>query len=110
MLYKHLVVFVVIFFSNNLFAQRNLRTLDGSARDKNPSKTRFNDTLYNRSSNNIEKNPKAKIEDYKIISISHDTTYLDTTLSVKKDYKFNYLRRIILIYYLLTIWGRHIIH
>ena len=43
MLYKHLVVFIVIFFSNNLFAQRNLRTLDGSARDKNPSKTRLND-------------------------------------------------------------------
>ena len=58
MLYKHLVVFIVIFFSNNLFAQRNLRTLDGSARDKNPSKTRLNDSLYNRSSNNIGK-PKS---------------------------------------------------
>ena len=93
MLYKHLVVFIVIFFSNSLIAQRNLRTLDGSARDKNPSKTRVNDTLYKRSSNNIAKNPKAKIEDYKIISIFLDTTYVDTTLSIQKDYKFNYLRK-----------------
>ena len=93
MLYKHLVVFIVIFFSNSLIAQRNLRTLDGSARNKNPSKTRVNDTLDKRSSNNIAKNPKAKIEDYKIISIFLDTTYVDTTLSIQKDYKFNYLRK-----------------
>ncbi|MGM5468633.1 putative porin [Flavobacteriaceae bacterium LMO-SS05] len=39
------------------------------------------------------KNTKAKIEDYKIISFDRDTTYLDTTLSLKKEYKFNYLRK-----------------
>lgn len=33
------------------------------------------------------------IKDYKIISFSRDTTYLDTTLSIVKDYKYNYLRR-----------------
>lgn len=35
----------------------------------------------------------AKVEDYLIIGFERDTTYLDTTLSLKKDYKFNYLRR-----------------
>ena len=30
---------------------------------------------------------------YKIISHKSDTTYADTTLSIKKDYKFNYLRK-----------------
>ena len=39
------------------------------------------------------KNDKAKIEDYKIISFENDTTYVDTTLSLKKEYKFNYLRK-----------------
>ncbi|GGD73195.1 putative porin [Maribacter cobaltidurans] len=33
------------------------------------------------------------IEDYKIISYSRDTTYLDTTLTIQKEYKYNYLRR-----------------
>jgi len=37
--------------------------------------------------------PNAKIEDYKIISFERDTTFLDTTLSLKKEYKFNYLRK-----------------
>jgi len=33
------------------------------------------------------------IEDYKIISFERDTTYLDTTLTIQKEYKYNYLRR-----------------
>ena len=32
------------------------------------------------------------IRDYKAISFSRDTTYIDTTLTIKKDYKYNYLR------------------
>lgn len=36
---------------------------------------------------------KAKIQDYQIISHLRDTTYVDTTLSIKKEYKFNYLRK-----------------
>jgi len=34
-----------------------------------------------------------KASDYKFISIDNDTTYIDTTLSIKKEYKYNYLRR-----------------
>ena len=33
------------------------------------------------------------IKDYKIISFSRDTTYLDTSLTIKKMYKHNYLRK-----------------
>jgi len=46
-----------------------------------------------RQSKQIIKNEEAKIEDYKIISRENDTTYVDTTLTVYKDYKFNYLRK-----------------
>src|SRR5690606_8871643 len=35
----------------------------------------------------------AKITDYLIISHKNDTTYVDTTLTIKKEYKFNYLRK-----------------
>lgn len=36
---------------------------------------------------------KPPIELYKIISKDRDTTYLDTTLSIQKMYRFNYLRK-----------------
>ena len=36
---------------------------------------------------------KPPIIAYKIISIKGDTTFVDTTLSIQKDYKFNYLRK-----------------
>ncbi len=39
------------------------------------------------------KPPKPTIDLYKIVSIDNDTTLVDTTLSIAKMYKFNYLRR-----------------
>ncbi len=33
------------------------------------------------------------IEDYKIITHTRDTTFLDTTLTIAKEYRYNYLRR-----------------
>lgn len=50
------------------------------------SATRFRD-------NNKPKVEKPPIDLYKIISIDRDTTYVDTTLTIAKAYKFNYLRR-----------------
>ena len=37
-------------------------------------------------------NTKPPISLYKVISHQRDTTYVDTTLSIQKSYKFNYLR------------------
>lgn len=37
--------------------------------------------------------PAITIKDYKIISFARDTTYLDTTLTIQKEYKYNYLRK-----------------
>ena len=37
--------------------------------------------------------PKAKFDQYRIITLAHDTTYVDTTLTIQKLYKFNYLRK-----------------
>ncbi|MCK5402352.1 MAG: putative porin [Flavobacteriaceae bacterium] len=57
---------------------------------------KLNDSLANQfisESKKILKNKEAKIEDYKIISRENDTTYVDTTLTIYKDYKFNYLRK-----------------
>lgn len=40
-----------------------------------------------------EKDSMPPITDYKIISVKNDTTFVDTTLTIYKDYKFNYLRK-----------------
>jgi hypothetical protein len=40
-----------------------------------------------------KENPKASIDQYRIITLEHDTTYVDTSLTIKKDYAFNYLRK-----------------
>lgn len=39
------------------------------------------------------KREKPDIDLYKIITADRDTTFLDTTLSIQKEYKYNYLRR-----------------
>jgi hypothetical protein len=45
------------------------------------------------STTNPNKKEKPPIDLYRIISAQRDTTYIDTTLSIQKEYKFNYLRR-----------------
>ena len=51
------------------------------------------DSMENRLSKKVVKNEKANIKDYLIISRENDTIQLDTTLTIYKDYKFNYLRK-----------------
>ena len=41
----------------------------------------------------VDKRERPPITDYKIISAKNDTTYVDTTLSIYKDYKWNYLQK-----------------
>ena len=57
-----------------------------------------NDILKTQPSNNrgsvqIDTLKKPSITLYKIYNIAKDTTYVDTTLSIQKEYKFNYLRK-----------------
>ena len=49
-------------------------------------------------SNDVIKAPKngvvkGTLDQYRIITLEKDTTYIDTSLNIKKEYKFNYLRR-----------------
>jgi Putative porin len=37
--------------------------------------------------------PKAKFNQYRIVTLNRDTTFVDTTLTIQKLYKFNYLRK-----------------
>lgn len=63
------------------------------SQEKKPIGMDFN-SKYN-SSDSIKK-PKAKlatIDMYRIITLERDTTYIDTSLTIKKLYSFNYLRK-----------------
>lgn len=40
-----------------------------------------------------ERAQKAPITSYRIISLNRDTTYVDTSLTIKKEYEYNYLRK-----------------
>jgi hypothetical protein len=40
-----------------------------------------------------KEDPKATIDQYRIITLQRDTTYVDTSLTIQSEYRFNYLRR-----------------
>ena len=88
-----LLLLVVPFFINAQILEKP--TL---SKERSPISTSgvLNDSIKGSSkstSNAKLKNADAKIIDYKIISHANDTTYVDTTLTIQKEYKYNYLRK-----------------
>ena len=41
----------------------------------------------------VKSTPKAAYNQYRIITLEKDTTYVDTSLTIKKEYEYNYLRK-----------------
>ncbi len=82
-LIKVVLPFFIMLQFNALFAQD---------KPKKPSKlSRDLGLVDSNDSLNTKKLPK--ISEYQIISNTNDTTYVDTTLTIQKEYKFNYLRK-----------------
>ncbi len=81
---------IVLFFCYTCFgySQQDLLNLNLKQIDS----TKSIKTLENTSKNKKQKKETISINDYKIISHLNDTTIVDTSLTVHKDYKFNYLR------------------
>jgi hypothetical protein len=52
-----------------------------------------NDTLKKSKETKVILSGKTVYTDYKVISHQRDTTYIDTTLTLQKEYKFNFLRK-----------------
>lgn len=94
-MYKHAIVFLFALCSTMASAQIQpvSRPLGDGGFQKGDFGARGMDTIPDRGSKKVTKNIKAKIEDYKIISRQLDTIAVDTTLSIQKEYKFNYLRQ-----------------
>lgn len=95
------VVLVVFFMSFAVFAKAQTRpTKNLIEKDPNNYSGQIgqpNDSIRKGSgkstSNKNIKNKDAKITDYLIISHLSDTIYVDTTLTIQKEYKYNYLRK-----------------
>ncbi|MEM6892909.1 MAG: putative porin [Bacteroidota bacterium] len=50
-------------------------------------------TVFQKPPSKNDSVPEITIKDYKIITYARDTMYLDTSLTIQKEYKYNYLRR-----------------
>ena len=72
--------FIMVLCPFLLVAQVNNKSID-----QKPKSIRIVDTLKN--------SKTATIDLYKVISIENDTTYIDTSLTIQKEYSHNYLRK-----------------
>jgi putative beta-barrel porin len=79
------VVFLVLFIFDASAQRKNLNRAEGQLFQNDT--TSFNKEVQ------IKLDGLTKYTDYKIISIDNDTTVVDTTLTLKKDFIFNYLRK-----------------
>ncbi len=87
---RYIVTLLVVFFSQAISAQDN----------PIPPPRNEDESGMDRKTKNLppKKNGEAAtqeitIKDYKIIGYERDTTFLDTTISIQKEYKYNFLRR-----------------
>ena len=83
-----LALLISLFISTGLFSQRDLKR--GKLKQYSNKQS---DSINTSSSTTVTLSGKTKYTDYKIISHKRDTTYIDTTLTLQKEYKFNYLRK-----------------
>ncbi|MEO0528800.1 MAG: putative porin [Bacteroidota bacterium] len=86
---RYLFSVLFIFFAPVLFAQEDSIQVVKKTDSLLPNKKTFGGPRQEIPKDSF----KITIQDYKIISHARDTTYLDTTLTIRKEYKYNYLRK-----------------
>lgn len=90
---RFVVLGVLLFFISNLNAQDKTKTLKAKPANKSAvTMPRDSSRIGSSTSTRAIKN-EATIDLYKIINLEKDTVFVDTTLSVSKLYRFNYLQR-----------------
>ncbi|CAL2078413.1 putative porin [Tenacibaculum sp. 190524A02b] len=90
---KNLLVFLYCMFIQ--FAVGQIREVGGGFGDRGVGIGNVNQSRDTLPSNEIDVklSGKTKYTDYKIISHKRDTTIIDTTLTIQKYYKFNFIRK-----------------
>ncbi|KAB1153956.1 hypothetical protein F7018_15845 [Tenacibaculum aiptasiae] len=87
---KIFLIFFYLICVQGLFSQ--VRTISGGFGRTTGGLNQNTDSLPTNEIN-VKLSGKTKYTDYKIISFKNDTTIVDTTLTIKKHYKFNFLRK-----------------
>ncbi|WP_221257550.1 putative porin [Flavobacterium okayamense] len=85
------IFFLLFFLSLNLFSQK--RELDANSENNPQQFQSFQDTTKAFKGRAVDDKIKPPIDLYKIYTLTKDTTYIDTTLSIQKEYKYNLLRK-----------------
>ena len=90
--YSKFFLFLFLLSTIHSFSQKKLGL--GAKKDRNSYNIDGSiDSLNNSGSVKVSLSGETKYTDYKIISFKKDTTYIDTTLTIQKEYKFNFLRK-----------------
>lgn len=83
------ILFVFLFLTSNFVAAQENRPPRLNENDSVPKRKKVKGQTAPPNADQVE----ITIKDYKIISFARDTTFLDTTLTIQKEYKYNYLRK-----------------
>lgn len=87
---RYLLTLFIVLFGQAISAQEN--SIPPSSNDGEAGMERRVRNLPPKK-NGDDKGQEVTIRDYKIINYERDTTFLDTTISIQKEYKYNFLRR-----------------
>ncbi len=91
---KKTYVFIFLcFISTFIVAQDTRKPIDKAKIQASKAINRATDTLIKRMAESDPIVAKTHYTDFKIISFTNDTTIVDTTLTIQKDYTFNYIRK-----------------
>lgn len=84
---KYTLLAIILFSNFTLFGQRTLQGRNvGGGRTNNQGNTENAQGV-------IETKDRPPIDQYKIINYKNDTIIADTSLTIQKEYKYNYLRK-----------------
>lgn len=87
------LLFFFTFFVSISSIHSQVRSINVGSEKKPAGIIGLDSTLVNKKRIIVNLSGKTKYTDYKLISFKNDTTYIDTTLTILKEYKYNFLRK-----------------
>lgn len=89
-MFRDLTFLLALFFVGN-FVQAQVRV--GNVKTRTTGGRLVDTTQFSNGRKNVLLSGTTKYTDYKIFSFKNDTTFVDTTLTIQKEYQFNFLRK-----------------